>query len=208
MRKLISIKVFLALILFCLSFNAHSQYGVIEMKDGEQFEMASPDLNIEGDKLRYFKEKWERKASVMGFGAKKLRQEYLDKSRLINISDIHKVHAGGEILVGSKSIINFIGIRYIKVKGKYQEFYVIIEGECSLLIIPEDGNALYSYYVQKENEEPYQLHRAGTGLGAKFKKKSKKYFADCEPAMIYIQSDLKKSTLSELVEIYNENCAN
>ncbi|MBV1923839.1 MAG: hypothetical protein KUG68_07430 [Flavobacteriaceae bacterium] len=178
------------------------------MKNGEQFVMESPDLNIEKDQLRYFKEKWKRKTSVMGIGAKKLKQEYLDKSRLINIDEIKKIHVQGELLVGSKSILKFIGIRYIKIKRNYQEFYVIEDGECKLLVKPESGNAWYSYYVQTGNEEPFQLHRAGTGLGAKFRKRSKKYFADCEPAMEYIHNDLKRSTLPNLIAIYNENCVN
>ena len=207
MIQIKSIQKFIVIATFLFGFQGYCQYGIIVMKNGEQFEMATPDLNAEGDQLRYFKEKWERKTSVMGLGAKKLRQEYNDKSRLINISDIKKIHVQGELLVGSKSILNFIGVRYIKVKRNYQDFYVITEGACSLLVKPEDGNALYSYYVQTGNEEPFKLHRAGTGLGAKFRKRSKKYFADCEPAMNYIQSDLKRSTLPELIEIYNVNCA-
>ncbi len=206
MRIIKSIKLTIALLIIFLSFDAHCQYGVIEMKNGEQYEMASPDLNIEGDQLRYFKEKWERKTSVMGFGAKKLRQEYLEKSRLIKISEIKNIHAQGQLLLGDKPFLDFVSIRYIKLKNRYVEFFVITEGKCSLMVKAEDGNAWYSYYVQTGNGEPYQLHKAGTGLGAKFRKRSKKYFADCDPAMDYIQNDLKRSTLSELIKIYNTNC--
>ena len=108
MKQVKFITIRISLLVLFLSFNAHSQYGIIEMKNGDQLVMASPDLNVEGDELRYFKEKWERKTSVMGFGAKKLKQEYLEKSRLVKISDIKKIHAQGELLVGSKSILNFI----------------------------------------------------------------------------------------------------
>lgn len=196
------------IVLFFITNSSYSQYGIIEMENGEQYIMASPDLNVEGDELRYFIEKFERKTSVMGVGAKKLREEYNKKSRLIPINKIKKIHAQGELLIGSKSILNFNGIRYIKMKKHYEEFFIIEEGECSLMVKAEDGNAWYSYYVQTGKEEPFQLHRAGTGMGAKFRKKSKKYFANCAPAMEYIEKDLKKSTLPELIKIYNNNCIN
>lgn len=201
------IQKFLVIATFLIGFQGYCQYGVIEMKNGEQFEMASPDLIVEGDELRYFKEEWKRKTSVMGFGAKKLRKEYLAKSRTVKFNDIKKIHARGELFLGNQPFIDFEGIRYIKLKRYYEKFYVITEGACSLLIKAEDGNAWYSYYVQTGNEEPYQIHKAGTGLGAKFRKRSRKYFAECEPAMEYIQNDLKKSTLPELIEVYNANCA-
>ena len=207
MRKTKSIQLFVSLIMIFLSFNAYSQYGLIEMKNGDQLVMKSPQLSIEGDSVRYFIEKYKPKTSIMGFGYKKMKQEYLKKSRLVKISEIKKINAEGELLVGNRSVLDFKGIRYIKIKRRYREFFVIEDGECALLVKTENGNnALYSYFVQTGNEEPYKLHQVGTGIGAKFRKRSKKYFVDCPPAMEYIKGDLKRSTLPKLVEIYNTNC--
>jgi len=204
MKQLKSI--YKSLLVIFISFNAFGQYGIIEMKNGDQLEMASPDLNVEGDQLRYLFEKFEAKTSIMGIGLKKQKEEYLAKSRLINLNEIKRIHTQGEISIGSRSIMKFEGIRYIKTKKYYKIFYVIKEGECRLLVKPGEGNELYSFYAQKGNEEPYELHRSGTGTGPKYKKRSKKYFADCEPAMKYIKKGLTKKTLPKLVEIYNENC--
>jgi hypothetical protein len=178
------------------------------MKNGEQYEMASPDLNVEDDQLRYLFEKFEAKTSLMGIGIKKQKEEYLAKSRLINLNEIKRIHTQGEISIGSRSIMKFIGIKYIKGKRYYKRYYVIEEGECRLLVKPGEGNELYSFFAQKGDEEPYELHRSGTGTGPKYKKRSKKYFADCEPAMNYIKNRLKKTTLPKLIEIYNASCAN
>ena len=201
-RKLCTLA--LALLLSAITY---AQYGVIEMNNGDQHEMASPELKIERDLLRYFIEEFKPKASVMGFGYKKLKKEYLEKSRLLNIADIKKVHVDGELLVGSRSVLNFNAVRYIKIKRRYREFYVLQDGECRLLVKPENGNALYSYFVQTGTEEPFKLHQVGTGFGAKFRKKSKKYFANCKPAMDYIEKGLKRETLPKLIDIFNANCA-
>ena len=208
MKNMNSIKATLFLLLALLCTNAYSQFGVIEMKNGEQYEMMSPELIVEGDQLRYFEEEWKRKTAVMGIGnRKKARQEFEEKSRLINISDIKKIHASGQLMYNDKPFLDFVGIRYIKTKRHYEKYYVITEGKCSFLTKLDLAYGWYSHYVQTGNEEPFELHRGGVGLGPKFKKKSKKYFADCEPAMEYIKGELKKSTISELVEIYNANCA-
>jgi hypothetical protein len=204
MRK--TIQVYVSLLMIFLSFNGYSQYGVIEMKNGDQLVMKSPQLSVEKESLRYFIEDYKQKVSFMGIGYKKLKKEYLDKSRLVKISEIKKIHVEGELLVGSKSVLDFIGVRYIKIKRNYRKFFVIEDGECKLLVQPENGNALYSYYLQTGNEEPYKLHQVGTTFGAKFRKKSMKYFADCAPAMKYIKSDLKQSTFPKLIGIYNANC--
>jgi hypothetical protein len=206
MKKLKLIKVYVSLIVIFLSFNAYSQYGVIEMKNGEKFEMADTWLVVEGEQLRYSTEKYEAKALVYGIGQKKHKEEFLEKSRAVNISEIEKIHVQGEFLVGNKLISNFIGIKYIKVNRRYQKFYVIKDGECQLLIMPESGNAIFSYYVQKGNEDPFILHKSGTGLGPKYKSRAKKYFADCGPAMDYIKKDLKLSTIPNLIDIYNASC--
>ena len=210
MTKIKLINVSITIIMIFLSINAYSQYGVIEMKNGELYEMATPDLIREkNNQLRYFPEDWERKTSVMGIGAKKLMKEYKEKSKLINISDIKQVHAQGELTLNSKSFTKFIGIRYIKIKKKYKKYYVLEDGYCSLLVyIDEGGNIAYSYYLQKGNEEPYELHRVGT-VGPKYKKRSKKYFADCKPALGYIKKSLNKTKqLPKLVKIYNDKCSN
>lgn len=207
MKNLKSIQAYIIIFIILFSFQGYSQYGVIEMKNGDQLIMESPMLVVEKESLRYFIEDYKPKTSVMGFGYKKLKQEYLDKSRLVKISDIERIDAQGELKIGSKSILDFKGIRYVKIKRRYQEFFVIEDGDCSLLVKAENGNALYSYYVQTGNEEPYKLHQVGTGFGAKYKKRSKKYFADCAPAIQYINGDLKRSTLPKLIQIYNESCA-
>ena len=178
------------------------------MKNGDLFEMMSPELHIEGDQVRYFKEKWERKTSVMGIGAKKLRQEYEEKSSLINIPDIKKIHASGKLTINDRPFFDFVGIRLLKLKRHYEIYYVITDGHCSFLTKSDDLYGGYYHYVQTGDEELYELHRGGVGLGPKFRKRAKKYFAECEAAMAYIKSDLKKSTIPQLVEIYNENCAN
>jgi|SRR5690606_19853240 len=207
MRKIILIQLYVSLIAILFSFNAYSQYGVIEMKNGDRFEMADTWLVVEGEQLRYSIEKYEAKALIYGIGGKKHKEEFYEKSRVVNISDIHKIHAQGELLVGSKVITDFIGIKYIKIKRHYQKFYVIKDGECQLLALPESGNAIFSYYAQKGDKEPFILHKSGTGLGPKFKSRSSQYFADCAPAMDYIKKDLKLSTLPNLIDIYNANCA-
>ena len=69
--------IYKSLLVIFISFNAFGQYGIIEMKNGEQFEMASPDLNVEGDQLRYLFEKFEAKTSVMGIGLKKQKRNIL-----------------------------------------------------------------------------------------------------------------------------------
>ena len=195
------------LFLLFFSTNMVSQHGVIEMKNGDMHEMAIRELRIEGDQLRYFIEHWERKTAVMGIGnRKKARQEFEEKSRLIDIKDIVKIHTSGQFLHNNKPFIDYIAIRPIKFNRKYELFYVNTEGKCSLLF-NFDETGWYTYYVQTGNEEPYELHKGGTGFGPKLRKRSKKYFADCEPAMDYINGDMKKSTISELVEIYNTNCA-
>jgi len=205
MRQVKSI--YISLLVIFLSFNAYSQYGVIVMNNGEELEMGGPDLSVEDDQLRYYTEEFNEKPLLAGVSYKKQKKEYLEKSRLIKISDIKNIHAQGEFSIGSRSIAKFIGIRYVKGKKRYQKYYVIEDGECSLLLMPQNSNALYSYYAQKGNEEPYELHRSGTGTGPKYKKRSKKYFADCEPAMKYIKNGLKKTTLPKLVKIYNSKCA-
>lgn len=205
-----SIKVYASLIIFFLSFNAYSQYGVIEMKNGEQLEMVDDRFLVKDGQLRYYKEKVDSKGfSLFGIRSKKQKQEYLDKTNAVSIDDIKIIHTQGELFVGNKKIANYSGIRYIKIKRKYQEFYVIEKGKCNLLIKDEGSlsNAIFSYYVQEGNKEPYIIHKSGTGLGPKYKRRSKKYFKDCEPAMRYIKKDLKLLTLPKLVQIYNKNCA-
>lgn len=203
-----TIKTLLACFLFCLSINSYSQYGIIEMKNGDKHEMAMSELRVEKDQLRYFVEKWERKTLGIGGSAKKLRQEYEEKSRLVNIEDIKRIHVTGQLTYKDEPLEDVIGIKYIKLKRRYEAYYIVVDGPCQLLMKGEDGNAWYSYFVQTGDEEPFQIHRSGTVFGAKFRKKSKKYFAECGPAMVYIEEDLGRWTLSELVEIYNLNCAN
>lgn len=202
-----SIKVQVLLLVIFLTLNAYSQNSVIEMKDGKQIEMVGDDFMIEGDQLRYFVEKYESKGAIFGIMGKEQKQEYLDKTRLVNISDINIIHEQGELFVGNKFIANFVGSRFIKLKHRYQGFYVIEDGPCSLLIMAENGDAIFSYYLQEGNEKPYILHKSGTMVGPKYKRRSKKYFADCEPAMNYIKKYLKRSTLPKLIQIYNANCA-
>ena len=202
-----TIKTLTACFLFCLSLSAYGQYGIIEMKNGDEHEMAMSELRVEKDQLRYFIEEWERKTLGFGGSAKKLRQEYEEKSRLVNIEDIKRIHVTGQLMYNDKPLEDVIGIKYLKLKRRYEGYYIVVDGPCQLLMKGEDGNAWYSYFVQTGDEEPYQIHRSGTVFGAKFRKKSKKYFADCAPAMEYIEKDLGRWTLSELVEIYNENCA-
>lgn len=193
--------------MMALSFNGYSQYGTIDLKNGDQLVMIEPDLLVEGESLRYFKETYKPKASVMGIGYKKEKKRMQSKTGLVKFSEIERINAQGELKAGSKSILEFNGIRFVKLKRGYRRFYIIEEGECTLLAKPESGNALFSFFVQKGNEEPFKLHQVGTAIGAKFKKKSRKYFADCAPAMDYIKNDLKRSTLAKLVQIYNESCA-
>lgn len=209
LRQMKSIKAYLSLIVIFLSFNAYSQYGIIEMKNGDKFEIADDKFQVEDDQLRYYKEKVESKGySLFGIRSKKQKKEYyLDKTNTVNINDIKIIHTQGELFVGNKKIANYIGIRYIKLNRNYEEFYVIENGKCSLLIKSENSNAIFSYYLQEENGEPYILHKSGTGLGPKYKSRSKEYFADCEPAMSYIKKDLKFSTIQKLVQIYNSSCA-
>lgn len=203
-----SFKVHVLLTVFFLSINAYSQYGVIEMKNGDFLEMGDERFSIEGDQFKYFKEKIDPKdISAFGVRDKKKQQEYLDKINAVNIKDIKVIHTKGELFVSKKKIANYIGLRFIKIKNKYQLFYVIEEGKCSLLIMPENSNAIFSFYVQEGNKEPYIIHKSGTGTGPKYKNRSSKYFADCKPAMDYIKNDLKLLTLPELIQIYNENCA-
>jgi len=201
------IKSALVCFLFTLSLPMYGQYGIIEMKNGDKHEMAMSELIVEKDQLRYFVEEWKRKTLGFGGSAKKLRQEYEEKSRLVNIEDIKRIHVTGELMYKDKPLEDVIGIKYIKVKRHYEAYYIAVDGPCQLLMKEEDGNAIYSYFVQTGDEEPFQIHRSGTVFGAKFRKKSKKYFAECGPAMEYIEKDLGRWTLSELVETYNENCA-
>ncbi len=190
-----------------ISFHAQSQFGVIEMKNGEQLEMATADLIVEGESLRYFKEKWKRKTSIMGFGAGKLHQEYLDKSNVVSIADIEKIHVRGKLSVGSKFIYNYTGIKYNKDKRRYEKYYIVEDGECQLLVKSGDNNDIFSIFVQTGDEEPFELHRSGTGTGPKYERKSKVYFADCAPAMEFInKKGFKRSELPKVVEIYNANC--
>lgn len=205
-----SIKVYTSLIVFFLGLNTYSQYGFIEMKNGEQFEIADDGFSVKDGQLRYYKEKVDSKGfSLYGIRSKKQKQEYLDKTNAVNIDDIKIIHTQGELFVGNKKIANYIGIRYIKEKRRYNKFYVIEKGKCNLLIKDEGslGNAIFSFYVLEDNKELYIIHKSGTGLGPKYKRRSKKYFEDCEPAMKYIKKDLELLTLPKLVQIYNENCA-
>tara|TARA_R100000935_G_scaffold21876_5_gene40571 strand:- start:98 stop:754 length:657 start_codon:yes stop_codon:yes gene_type:complete len=209
-KQMKSIKSYTSLIVFFLSLSAYSQYGFIEMKNGEQFEIAQEGFLVEDGQLRYFKEKVDSKGfSLYGIRSKKKKQEYLDKTNAVNIDDIKIIHTQGKLSVGNKKIANYIGIRYIKEKRRYNKFYVIEKGKCNLLIKDEGpfSNAIFSYYVQEDNKELYIIHRSGTGTGPKYKRRSKKYFEDCEPAMKYIKKGLKLLTLPKLIRIYNENCA-
>lgn len=208
MSQMKSIQMYVSLIVIFLNLSAHGQAGVIEMKNGEYFEVADDRFYVDGEQLKYFKEKINDKGvSLYGFRSEKQKQEYLDKIGAVPVNNIKMIHMQGQLLVGKKVIADFIGIRYIKVKRRYEEFYVIEDGECSLLVKSEDANAIFSYYVHKKNEDPYILHKQGIGIGPKFKSRSEKYFADCGPAMDYIKKDLKKTTLPELIKIYNANCA-
>ncbi len=207
MKKTQSINFILLLVFALLSFNAHSQYGIIEMKNGDQFEMATEDLIVERDSLRYFKEYWKRKTTIMGFGAGKLLQEYKDKSDLVSIDDIKKIHVKGKLTVGRQLIYNYIGIKYIKDKKRYEEYYVVEDGECQLLVKSGDVNDIFSIYVQTGDEEPFELHRSGTGTGPKYERKAKVYFAECAPAMEFInKKGFKRSELPKVVELYNNEC--
>lgn len=204
-----SIKIYASLMIYLLSLNAYSQYGVIEMKNGDKFETADNRFLAEDGQLGYYKEKVDSRGfSLFGIRSKKQKQEYLDKTNAVNIDDIKIIHTQGELFVGNKKIANYIGIRYIKIKHKYQKFYVIEKGKCNLLIKNEGSlsNAIFSYYVQEGNKEPYIIHKSGTGLGPKYKRRSKKYFKDCEPAIRYIKKELKLLTLPKLVQIYNKDC--
>ena len=202
-----SIHCIIVLFFVLVSYNGYSQYGVIEMKNGEQWEMKTADLIVEGDSLRYFKEKWKRKTSIMGFGAGKLLREYHDKSNLVSINDIKKIHVSGKLSVGRQLIYNYVGIKYIKDKKHYEGYYIIEDGECQLLVKSGDNNDIFSIYVQTGNEEPFELHRSGTGTGPKYERKAKVYFAECAPAMEFINKiDFKRSELPKVVEIYNANC--
>ncbi|MFD2433827.1 hypothetical protein ACFSO9_09930 [Mesonia maritima] len=170
------IKIYASLIVFFLSLSTYSQYGVIEMKNGDRLEVADGNFLVENEQLRYYKEKVESKGfSLFGIRSKKQKQEYLDKTNAVNIDDIKVIHTQGELFVGNKKIANYSGIRYIKIKRKYQEFYVIENDKCSLLIKNEGSlsNAIFSYYVQEDNKEPYIIHKSGTGLGPKYKRRSK-----------------------------------
>lgn len=205
-----SIKTYASLIIFFLSLSSYSQYGFIEMKNGDKLEIADDRFLVEDDQLRYYKEKVDSKGfSLFGIRSKKQKQGYLDKTNAVKIDDIKLIHTQGELFVGNKKLANYIGIRYIKEKRRYNKFYVIEKGKCNLLIKDEGdlGNAIFSYYVQEDNKELYIIHKSGTGLGPKYKRRSKKYFEDCEPAMKYIKKDLELLTLPKLVQIYNENCA-
>ncbi len=207
MKKTQSINFIIALLFILVSYNAQSQYGIIEMKNGDQLEMASDELIVERDSLRYFKEEWKRKASIMGFGAGKLLQEYKDKSSLVNISDIKKIHVKGKLTVGRQLIYNYIGIKYIKGQKRYEEYYVVEDGECQLLVKSGDVNDIFSIFVQTGDEEPFELHRSGTGTGPKYERKAKVYFAECAPAMEFInKKGFKRSELPKVVEIYNNRC--
>ena len=208
MIKIESTKWIISLLLLMLCFNLHGQYGIIEMKNGDQFEMATSELRVEKDKLRYFKEKWERKTAVMGIAnMKKIRKEYEEKTGLVNVDEIKKIHVQGQITWKDEPIYEISSMKVAKLKKRNELFFVLTEGKCNLLFKWEDGNAWYSLYLDEEGKDLYHLHRGGTGLGAKFRKKSKKYFAECQPAMDYINGDLKRATIPTLVEIYNENCA-
>lgn len=206
MRKIKSIKVPMLLVVILFSLKTYSQYGIIEMKNGEQFEMAISLLHVEGDKLRYFKEEWKQKHPFLGIGMKKNKQEYLDKSAVVNISDIKKIHAEGEFYIRNTLIDSYIGIKFIKQKKRYEQFYVIIDRECQLLLKLGGSNVLFYYYVQTGDEDPFLLREAGPVFGAKYEPRAKKYFANCEPAMAYIKNGLKRSSLPKLIEIYNDNC--
>lgn len=190
-----------------LCFSVQAQYGVIEMKNSELHFMESDELIVEGDSLRYFKEKWKRKTTFMGIGAGKLLQEFRDKSRLIKIDDIEKIHTKGKLSVGRHFIYNFIGIKYIKEKRHYEEYYIVEDGHCQLLVKAGNNNDIFSIFVQTGNEEPFELHRSGTGTGPKYERKSKVYFAECAPAMEFInKKGFKRAELPKVVEIYNNQC--
>jgi|SRR5690606_20888470 hypothetical protein len=207
MKRIQSINLIIVLIFALFSFNAYSQYGMIEMKNGETHIMESDELIKEGDSLRYFKEKWKRKVSFMGIGAGKLSQEYRDKSSLVSISDIKKIHVKGKLTVGRQLIYNYIGIKYIKNKKHYEKYYVVEDGECQLLVKAGDVNDIFSIYAQTGNEEPFELHRSGTGTGPKYERKAKVYFAECAPAMKFInKKGFKRAELPKVVEIYNNQC--
>lgn len=206
MTRIQLIKMFVLLIVIFLNLHAYGQAGVIEMKNGDFYEMGDTKFFVDGKELKYFKEKVDKGYSIFGFRSEKQKQEYLDKVGSVPVSNIKKIHMQGQLLVGNTVIGNFIGIRFIKMKNRYKDFYVIEEGECSLLVRSEDGNAIFSYYVQKKDEEPYILHKSGTGMGPKYKSRSKKFFADCGPAMAFIKKDLKRTTIPDLIKIYNANC--
>ncbi|MDN3724263.1 hypothetical protein QRD02_07700 [Aequorivita sp. SDUM287046] len=207
MNRTKSINLIMVFLFMLLAFNAQSQYGVIEMNNSQQLDMATDDLIVEKDSLRYFKEKWKRKTSIMGFGAGKLNQEYKDKSDLVSIKDIKKIHISGKLMVGNKLIYNYVGIKYIKDKKRYEKYYIVEDGECQLLVKSGDGNDIFSIFVQTGDEEPFELHRSGTGTGPKYERKSKDYFAACTPAMEFInKKGFERSDLPEVVEIYNTSC--
>ncbi len=207
MKRTKSFNSVIVLIFALISFHAQSQFGVIEMKNGDQLEMKTADLIVEGDSLRYFKEKWKRKASIMGFGAGKLLREYHDKSNLVSINDIKKIHVRGKLSVGRQLIYNYVGIKYIKEKKHYEGYYIIEDGACQLVVKAGDNNDIFSIYVQTGDEEPFELHRSGTGTGPKYERKSKVYFAECAPAMELInKKGFKRSELPKVVEIYNAHC--
>jgi len=215
MKQKKSIQNYITLFMIVLSCSVYSQYGVIEMKDGKYIEMGGEQLHIEGEYLRYFTEEYVPKHSVFG-SYKKEKERMHSKSKLVKINNIHKVHVTGEFISGKTSRLKFEAIRFIKEKKHYEKYYELVDGPCKLLAKIESGNALYSYFVQKGNNTPYKLHKIGTMVGAKFTKKSKKFFADCQPVLDYLKKDknrtryIKKEldkSLINLVKIYNENCA-
>lgn len=71
-----SIKVYASLIVFFLSLSTYSQYGIIEMKNGEQLEMADDRFLVKDGQLRYYKEKVDSKGfSLFGILGSAVRNE-------------------------------------------------------------------------------------------------------------------------------------
>gem|GEM_PF-1718501 len=201
------IQLCLSLLLSFLSFSDHSQYGFIELKNGDLMEIADSQLSLEKGQLKYWKEKVDRSGfSIYGINSKAKKAEYLSKIGSVDIEDVKIIHMQGELSVGNKFVDKFIGYRYVKEGKRDVGYYVIVDGPCNLLIKAEDSNATYSYYVKKRDEEPFTLHLYGVGVGPKLKSRSKKFFSDCTPALAQIDSHLKNSTVHEL-DIYNSQCA-